>query len=400
MSSSYKQQICILGATGSIGKQTLDIVKQAPERFQVFGLSAHSQVEKMLQLCLEFKPKFAVMSDINAAASLEQQLAALGSETRVQAGPKALVALAEHPDVDQVMAGIVGSAGMPSTFAAVSAGKKVLLANKETLVSAGSLLMPLLKTSKAILIPVDSEHNALFQCLPKDYILGTIAPGLKKMWLTASGGPFRKHTLAQLAAVSPEEACLHPNWQMGAKISVDSASLMNKGLELIEAHFLFGLNSTELGVLVHPQSAVHGLVQYEDGSLIAGLSAPDMRVPIAHAMAWPDRIAHNFKALDLISLGSLTFEAPDLERFPCLALAQEVLDQDQSSMLVLNAANEVAVEAFLKKKISFLEIPKWISYALEHFESKVLCSLDAILDQDQEVRIKLREKMAVGVELC
>ena len=339
--------LAVLGATGSIGASTLDVVAAHPDRYRVFALSAHASAEALLELCARHRPRYAVLSGAGVDAGLRSEFDALGVALRQ--GPEALEEIAAHPECHAVMAAIVGAAGLRSTLAAVRAGKRVLLANKEALVMAGPLVMRAAHESGAQILPVDSEHNAVFQCFSG-------AAPVRKIILTASGGPFRATPVEKLDTVTPDQACAHPNWVMGRKISVDSATMMNKGLEVIEAGFLFDVPPERIEVLIHPQSIVHSLVEYVDGSLIAQLSNPDMRVPIAHALAYPERIASGARPLDLAALKSLSFERPDLQRFPCLRLAYDAMRAGGTAPAVLNAANEVAVEAFLAGRIPFTAI--------------------------------------------
>jgi len=381
----------VLGATGSIGLSTLDVIGRHPERYQVFALSGYSQVEQLLALCLRHSPAFAVVPSADAALRLRADLAAAGSATEVLEGEAGLCQVAAASEVDAVMAAIVGAAGLRPTLAAVEAGKKVLLANKEALVMSGALFMDAVRRSGAVLLPIDSEHNAIFQCLPGDYARGLGAVGVRRILLTASGGPFRETPSAQLEAVTPEQACAHPNWSMGRKISVDSASMMNKGLELIEACWLFDAAPAQVEVVVHPQSVIHSLVDYVDGSVLAQLGNPDMRTPIANALAWPERIDSGVAPLDLFAIARLDFQAPDPQRFPCLRLARQAAEAGDSAPAVLNAANEVAVEAFLQRRIRFPEIAGMIEQVLEQEPVVPLTSLDAVFAADQRARELSRE---------
>lgn len=381
----------MLGATGSIGLSTLDVIGRHPERYQVFALSGYSQVEQLLALCLRHSPAFAVVPSADAALRLRADLAAAGSATEVLEGEAGLCQVAAASEVDAVMAAIVGAAGLRPTLAAVEAGKKVLLANKEALVMSGALFMDAVRRSGAVLLPIDSEHNAIFQCLPGDYARGLGAVGVRRILLTASGGPFRETPSAQLEAVTPEQACAHPNWSMGRKISVDSASMMNKGLELIEACWLFDAAPAKVEVVVHPQSVIHSLVDYVDGSVLAQLGNPDMRTPIANALAWPERIDSGVAPLDLFAIARLDFQAPDPQRFPCLRLARQAAEAGHSAPAVLNAANEVAVEAFLQRRIRFPEIAGMIEQVLEQEPVVPLTSLDAVFAADQRARELSRE---------
>lgn len=381
----------MLGATGSIGLSTLDVIGRHPERYQVFALSGYSQVKQLLALCLRHSPAFAVVPSADAALRLRADLAAAGSATEVLEGEAGLCQVAAASEVDAVMAAIVGAAGLRPTLAAVEAGKKVLLANKEALVMSGALFMDAVRRSGAVLLPIDSEHNAIFQCLPGDYARGLGAVGVRRILLTASGGPFRETPSAQLEAVTPEQACAHPNWSMGRKISVDSASMMNKGLELIEACWLFDAAPAQVEVVVHPQSVIHSLVDYVDGSVLAQLGNPDMRTPIANALAWPERIDSGVAPLDLFAIARLDFQAPDPQRFPCLRLARQAAEAGHSAPAVLNAANEVAVEAFLQRRIRFPEIAGMIEQVLEQEPVVPLTSLDAVFAADQRARELSRE---------
>lgn len=360
---SQRQQVVVLGSTGSIGASTLDVIRRQRDGFDVFALSASTSVSVLLAQCLEFQPRYAVMADENAAQSLSDQLPS-GCATEVLHGANALEHIVTDEQVDVVMAAIVGSAGLPATLAAARAGKKILLANKEALVMAGHLFMDAVRDSGAVLLPIDSEHNAIFQCLPVNEHAKTGLDGVTGILLTASGGPFRTWTSSEIAAATVEQACAHPNWSMGRKISVDSASLMNKGLELIEACWLFNVSQEQIDVVVHPQSIVHSLVQYTDGSVLAQLGNPDMRTPIAYGLGWPDRLDSGVAPLDLVAIGQLSFEAPDEGRFPCLRLAREAVAVGGTAMAVCNAANEVAVAAFLDGTIGFGDIPGVIESAL------------------------------------
>ncbi len=380
------QKITVLGSTGSIGGSTLDVVAMHPERYQVYALAANSQVDKLFEQCQRFQPAFAVLVNTEAAVQLRHRLAVAGSRTEVLHGVAALESVATAAEVDMVMAAIVGAAGLRPTIAAALAGKRILLANKESLVVAGELFMQAVRRGGAELLPVDSEHNALFQSLPAGFAGDLAAAGIEELILTASGGPFRQHTLEQLQQVTAEDACRHPNWVMGRKISVDSASLMNKGLEVIEAHWLFATPAERIKVVVHPQSVIHSMVRYHDGSVIAQLGTPDMRTPIAYAMAWPQRIAAPVAPLDFTALSALTFEQPDLQRFPCLRLAFDCLRTGGDASAVLNAANEVAVAAFLAGRIAFLQIPQLIERALERGDLALSTDLDSLLEKDAMVR--------------
>ncbi len=379
--------ICILGATGSIGQNTLDVVSRHPGEFRVVALTGSTRVEEMLPLCLRHHPELAVMVDAGAAAKLREALAAHGhNHILVESGMEALVAASTMPGVDEVMAAIVGAAGLLPTLAAVKAGRKVYLANKECLVMAGGLFMEEVRRNQVILLPIDSEHNAIFQCLGD-------GQGVRRIILTASGGPFRQWPLERLAGVTPEQACAHPNWVMGRKISVDSATMMNKGLEVIEAHWLFSLAPDRISVLIHPQSIIHSMVEYLDGSVLAQLGNPDMRTPIAHAMAWPMRMESGVSSLNLAQGPALQFEEPDLGRFPCLGLAFQALEQGAGASAVLNAANEVAVQAFLEVRIPFTGIARVVEETLEHCQSRVPESLEAVLAIDGEARRTAQDRI-------
>ena len=379
------EQLTILGSTGSIGASTLDVVARNRERFAVFALTGCDNVERMADQCRRFTPRYAVMADEGKAAQLAERLEA-GSPVEVLGGVRALVEVAQAPEVDTVMAAIVGAAGLMPTLAAAVAGKRILLANKESLVMSGEVLMDAVKRSGATLLPVDSEHNAIFQCLPPGFDGDLAAAGIVEILLTASGGPFLRYTREQMAQADADQACAHPNWRMGRKISVDSATMMNKGLEVIEACWLFGADVTQISVVVHPQSVVHSLVAYEDGSILAQLGSPDMRTPIASALAWPRRIASGVRPLSLFEVARLEFEAPDWQRFPCLKLAFDVARSGGGASAVLNAANEVAVGAFLDGKMKFTDIPVVIEETLAHVAVGPGTSLDDILETDRQAR--------------
>ena len=381
-----RQNVTVLGATGSIGVNTLDVIRRHPERFGVFALCANSQVERLFEQVREFAPKFAVVRDAALADELALRCRNAGLSTTVRHGVEALSEMAAHPEVDTVMAAIVGAAGLEPTLAAAQAGKKVLLANKEVLVMAGELFMRAVREHGALLLPVDSEHNAIFQSLPSDISRGIAACGVRRILLTASGGPFRTLARADLEVVTPEAACAHPNWVMGPKISVDSATMMNKGLEVIEAHWLFDCSPEQIQVVVHPQSVIHSLVEYVDGSVLAQLGNPDMRTPIAYALAYPERIDAGVPSLDLFALARLDFEAPDLDRFPCLQLAYAALRAGGTAPAILNAANEVAVAAFLARRLPFLGIPRLIESTLAALPAGPESSLADVLVADAEAR--------------
>lgn len=388
---SRPQRITVLGATGSIGLSTLDVIARHPDRYQAFALSGYSRVDELLALCVRHRPAFAVVPSTEAAARLREGLAAAGCATEVLEGEAGLCQVACAAEVDAVMAAIVGAAGLRPTLAAVEAGKKVLLANKEALVMSGALFMESVRRSGAVLLPIDSEHNAIFQCMPGDYARGLSAVGVRRILLTASGGPFRETPVEALLDVTPEQACAHPNWSMGRKISVDSASMMNKGLELIEACWLFDAVPAKVEVVVHPQSVIHSLVDYVDGSVLAQLGNPDMRTPIANALAWPERIDSGVAPLDLFAIARLDFQAPDEQRFPCLRLARQAAEAGNSAPAVLNAANEVAVEAFLERRIRFPDIAGMIEQVLDQEPVVPLPSLDAVFAADQRARELSRE---------
>ena len=378
--------LVVLGSTGSIGESTLDVAGRHPERYRVVALAAHSNHEALFTQCERFRPEFAVLVDRAGASKLAARVAQARLGTRVLAGAEALSTIAKLPQAELVMAAIVGAAGLAPTLAAAAAGKSLLLANKEALVLAGALLLDAARASGARILPIDSEHNAIFQCLPAGGEPGVAPRGVARIVLTASGGPFLKTRREELASVTPEQAVAHPNWRMGPKISVDSATLMNKGLEIIEACHLFSVTPERVGVVIHPQSIVHSLVEYEDGSVLAQLSQPDMRVPIAHALGWPLRIASGVPALDLVQIGRLSFEAPDLERFPCLALAQEAARTGGTAPAVLNAANEVAVAAFLGRRLNFAGIAGVIEGVLQQHEAGPVRVLDDALAADAWAR--------------
>ena len=384
-------QLTILGSTGSIGVSTLDVVARHPERYRVIALTAQSQDNILFEQCTRFSPRYAVLLDETAAARLQQRIALTDLGTEVLCGVAALERVASLPEVDAVMAAIVGAAGLRPTLAAAYAGKKILLANKEALVMAGQVFMDAVNNNNATLLPIDSEHNAIFQALPYNYSrhhAGSLAAsGVSKILLTASGGPFLKTAMSALQSVTPEEACAHPNWVMGRKISVDSATMINKGLEVIEAHWLFNAPADLIQVVVHPQSVVHSLVQYVDGSVLAQLGNPDMRTPIAHALAYPERIEAGVEPLDLLKVGALDFVAPDLTRFPCLALAYEALRAGGTLPAVLNAANEVAVAAFLSKKIPFLAISSLIDGVLTNSTVESIGTLEDVFRADEGARV-------------
>jgi 1-deoxy-D-xylulose-5-phosphate reductoisomerase len=377
--------LTVLGATGTIGVNTLDVVARHPDRFEVFALTGATQVERMLEQCRTHHPRYAVMTEATAAAQLRERVAAEKLPVEVLEGSAALTAVATAPEVDTVMAAIVGAAGLPATLAAAQAGKRILLANKETLVVSGQLFMDAIAASGAELLPIDSEHNAIFQSLPRDFDGDFQRAGVKALWLTASGGPFRMFSAEAIAAATPAQAIAHPNWVMGKKISVDSASLMNKGLEVIEARWLFNARPEQIKVVVHPQSIVHSMVEYADGSVLAQMGTPDMRTPIAYALGFPERIEAGVSALELMGK-QLTFEAPDTARFPCLQLAFDALAAGGSAAAVLNAANEVAVARFLEGAVPFNAIAASIAHALDTLAGGVADTLEALLSADQQAR--------------
>jgi 1-deoxy-D-xylulose-5-phosphate reductoisomerase len=379
------QNLIVLGSTGSIGCSTLDVVRRHPDRFRVLALTASARVDALFEQVRAFRPRYAVMADEKSASQLRNRLRETGSDCEVLAGPQSLEQVAALAEADVVMAAIVGAAGMLPTLAAVRAGKRVLLANKEALVMAGTLFMAAARNAKATVLPIDSEHNAVFQCLPPG-VADLATAGVRRILLTASGGPVRTARAAHIAQATPAQAVAHPNWSMGRKISVDSATMMNKGLEVIEAHHLFGAAPAQIDVLVHPQSVVHSLVEYVDGSVLAQLGSPDMRTPIAHAMAYPARIEAGVSFLDLVARGRLDFEPPDHSRFPCLMLARDALLSGGSAPAVLNAANEVAVEAFLKGQLSFPGIAAVIADTLASFAPAAAGSVEELLVVDAEAR--------------
>ena len=378
--------VTILGSTGTIGLNTLDVLSRHQDRFRVNALTANTNVDALAGQCARWLPDHAVMADPAAAAQLEARLADLGLPTRVMAGLAGLEEVATLPQTDYVMAGVVGAAGLLPNLAAARAGKRVLLANKESLVMSGSLFMEAVRKSGAELLPIDSEHNAIFQCLPRNFARGLAGVGVRRILLTASGGPFRRRSLSELNEVTPEEACAHPNWVMGRKISVDSATMMNKGLELIEACWLFGTTPERITVVLHPQSIIHSMVEYEDGSVLAQMGNPDMRTPIAHALAWPERIESGVASLDPVTVGRLEFEGPDLQSFPCLGLAYEAAQAGGTAPAVLNAANEVAVQSFLERRIRFTDIARVIESTLTREPGAKAEHLEDILAYDARAR--------------
>ena len=385
--------VAVLGSTGSVGESTLDVLGRHPERFRLVALAAHTNAVKLARQVLALRPAYAALADESAAAELRALLGSGAPGTRVLAGPGALEEIAALREVDCVMAAIVGAAGLRSTLAAARAGKRLLLANKESLVMSGPLLLAAVHEGGATLLPIDSEHNAIFQCLPPGTRTGRAPPGVRRILLTASGGPFRDAPAEALEHATPEAACAHPNWVMGRKISVDSATLMNKGLELIEACLLFGLPPAQVDILLHPQSIVHSLVEYVDGSMLAQLGAPDMRTPIAHALAWPERIDSGVEFLDLLKAGRLDFRAPDTQKFRCLALAQAAARAGGLHPVLLNAANEVAVEAFLERRLNFPGIAAVIEAVVQRGTGGAIGGLEDVLAADAEGRVRAREQI-------
>ncbi len=386
--------IAVLGSTGSIGESTLDVVARHSDRFRVVALGARRNGAKLLEQCLRFRPDYAVLVEPAAARELGVALAEGGLPTRVLVGADALAEVAALDDVGYVMAAIVGAAGLPSTLAAARAGKRLLIANKESLVMAGPLLMEAVRGSGALLLPIDSEHNAIFQCLPPGSKAGDAPAGVRRILLTASGGPFLDWPAEAIARATPAQACAHPNWVMGRKISVDSATLMNKGLEYIEACLLFGVEPAKVEVVIHRQSIVHSMVEYLDGSVLAQLGSPDMRTPITHALAWPERLPSGVQFLDLVRVGVLEFQAPDLVKFPCLALAQAAARAGGLAPAALNAANEVAVEAFLQGRLNFQDIPEVIEAVMQNAARGSIRLLEDVLAADSEARIRAGELTA------
>ena len=376
------KKVSILGATGSVGVNTLDVIERHPELFSVIALTANENIDLLYEQCIKFRPKLAVVVNATLADKFIAKFNGEQYKPELASGKDALKLAASYDEIDCVMAAIVGAAGLPATLEAAQAGKNILLANKEALVMSGDLLMKIAKQNNSQLLPIDSEHNAVFQCLP----IGNDRCEIEKIILTASGGPFLTKSLAEFEKITPEQACVHPNWEMGKKISVDSATMMNKGLELIEACKLFDVNVKDVEIVIHPQSIVHSLVAYPDGSVLAHMAYPDMRVPIAHALAWPQRINSGVDVLNLTEIGALEFSKPDYHRFPCLQLAYDAMDAQQSATTVLNAANEVAVNSFLNEKIRFTDISSVIDATLQDIEHVVVDELDVILEKDQQAR--------------
>jgi 1-deoxy-D-xylulose-5-phosphate reductoisomerase len=394
------QHITILGSTGSIGMNTLDVIARHPQRFQVYALTADRQWERLFEQCQQFNPRYAVLVDSAAAEQLQAKLKQTDLSTEVLQGSAALEQVARAAEVSMVMAAIVGAAGLKPCLAAAQAGKRVLLANKEALVMSGRIFMQAVQTHGATLLPIDSEHNAVFQALPRDGNGDLGAMGVRRILLTASGGPFRTTPLAELEGVTPDQACAHPNWVMGRKISVDSATMMNKGLEVIEAHWLFNAAADQIQVVIHPQSVIHSMVEYIDGSVMAQLGNPDMRTPIAYALGFPERIDSGVSALDLFQIARLDFEAPDTQRFPCIALAYMALRAGGTAPAVLNAANEIAVAAFLERKLPFQAIAGVIEHTLGAISNGAVDTLDQVLAADSQARHIAQEQITRSHVLC
>jgi 1-deoxy-D-xylulose-5-phosphate reductoisomerase len=391
MDNAVPKGITILGSTGSIGVNTLDVIDRHAAHFNVVALTAHSQVDRLFEQCVKYEPPFAVMVSPDAAQQLDARIRERGLRTKVLSGLEGLEQVAADPSADYVMAAIVGAAGLRPTLSAARAGKRVLLANKEALVMSGSIFMDEVKNSGAQLLPIDSEHNAIFQCMPPDFERGLESIGVRRILLTASGGPFRDAPLEQLRSVTPEQACAHPNWVMGKKISIDSATMMNKGLEVIEACWLFATTPDHIQVVLHPQSVIHSMVEYDDGSVLAQLGNPDMRTPIAHALAWPKRFDSGVDSLNLFDIARLDFEKPDYSRFPCLRLAIDAMNAGGTSSTILNAANEIAVQSFLDGEIAFTDIANVIEYALSEISSTPVEHLETVLAADDLARKVSRE---------
>ena len=381
------RNVAVLGSTGSIGVNTLDVIRLHPGRFSVYALSANVNVDLLFAQCVEFTPRYAAMANESSAAKLKFRLEQAGSKTRILHGEPSISRLASDDAVEVVVAGIVGAIGLLPTLAAVRAGKTILVANKEPLVMMGSEIMQEAHTHHANIVPVDSEHNAIFQCMPEGGAKGMSQSGIEKLLLTGSGGPFRETSLADFALITPAQACAHPNWEMGRKISVDSATMMNKGLELIEACALFDVSPDFVQIVVHPQSVIHSMVQYVDGTILAQMGAPDMRTPIAHALGWPERIESGTRRLDLFELARYDFKAPDEDKFPALRLARFAAQAGGTLPAILNAANEVAVEAFLSERINFKRIPELIETAMLHVPQKTERSLESVLEADRCTRV-------------
>lgn len=380
------QNVTILGSTGTIGVQTLDVMARHTEKYNVYALAANTSVQALFEQCITHTPQYAVLLNTKAATELNEKLKEAGAKTEVLQGMEALQQISSDADVDVVMAAIVGAAGLKPALAAAQAGKRILLANKETLVMAGGLFMQAVKDNNATLLPIDSEHNAIFQVMPREPYDDITEVGLRKIILTASGGPFRKYSESDLLNVTPEQALKHPNWVMGAKITIDSATLMNKGLEVIEAYWLFNAKPDQIDVVVHPQSIIHSMVEYDDGSVLAQMGNPDMRTPIAYGLGYPERIASGVDSLKFLEIAKLEFEKPDMEKFPCLRLAFDALNLGGSASTVLNAINEVVVMAFLEKQIQFMDIPKLIEKGMNQLNLSALSTLDDIVALDGEAR--------------
>ncbi len=391
------KHITVLGATGSIGLSTLDVISRHPDKYTVFALTANRNVDEMLKQCRLFKPMYAVMSDEQAAELLEKSIFELSLDIKVLSGQSGLEYVAGHKGSDTVMSAIVGAAGLKPTLSAVYAGKRILLANKEALVMSGALFMAAAKAAGAEILPIDSEHNAIFQCMPADYRSGMPLKHIRRILLTASGGPFRTTPLDELKSVTPQQACKHPNWSMGRKISVDSASMMNKGLELIEACWLFDTTPDNVDVHVHPESIIHSMVEYDDGSVLAQMGSPDMRTPIAYGLSWPERIDSGVSSLDLFKIAQLNFEKPDEERFPCLRLAAEAYRRGGTACAILNAANEVAVDAFLSNTLRFDQIPTVIEQVMDLLPEIPATDLSQIFEADEAARIAAANLISQGL---
>jgi 1-deoxy-D-xylulose-5-phosphate reductoisomerase len=387
--------LCILGATGSIGVSTLDVAARHPHLYKIVALTANSNTEVLFEQCLAHHPQHVVVVDKSKAEAFQEKISASSlADIKVWVGSEALETVATLNEVDSVMAAIVGAAGLLPSLAAAKAGKTVLLANKEALVMSGDIFMDAVTASGAHLLPIDSEHNAIFQCMPAHYKTGTDGKQVRRILLTASGGPFRELPIEQMAMVTPEQAVAHPNWDMGKKISVDSATMMNKGLEMIEACLLFNMSPDQIQVVIHPQSVIHSMVDYVDGTVLAQMGNPDMRIPIAHAMAWPERFESGAKPLNIFDVRRMDFEEPDLGRFPCLRLAYKAINAGGTMPTVLNAANEIAVEAFLDKRIKFTDIPVIIESCMDIIAVSVADTLDVILDHDQQARVVAKQLIA------
>ena len=387
--------LCILGATGSIGVSTLDVAARHPQLYKIVALTANTNIDDLFEQCLTHRPQYAVVVDEGKAEEFQQKISnSAVADIKVLAGAKALEEVATLDEVDSVMAAIVGAAGLLPSLAAAKAGKTVLLANKEALVMSGDIFMDAVTASGAHLLPIDSEHNAIFQCMPAHYKTGTDGKQVRRILLTASGGPFREMPIEQMADVTPEQAVAHPNWDMGKKISVDSATMMNKGLEMIEACLLFNMQPDQIQVVIHPQSVIHSMVDYVDGTVLAQMGNPDMRIPIAHAMAWPERFDSGAKPLNIFDVRRMDFEEPNLERFPCLRLAYKAINAGGTMPTVLNAANEIAVEAFLDRRIKFTDIPVIIEQCMDNIAVAVADTLAVILDHDQQARIVAKQIIA------